>query len=85
MSHHPTRRSQRSEGLLGRCTCRFAQQLGGKRGRNPLREFYQRLVGRGKLKMVALVAAARKILIWAWAVYRTRQLFDPTRLALKTP
>ena len=32
--------------------------LGALRGDNPLRTFYQRLVGRGKAKKVALVAAA---------------------------
>lgn len=53
--------------------------LGGIRGRNPLRQFYQRLVGRGKAKRLALVAAARKILLWAWQVFCQRQPFDPTR------
>jgi len=53
--------------------------LGGVRGHNPLRTFYQRLVGRGKAKKLALVAAARKILVWAWAVFRTRTFFDPQR------
>lgn len=43
--------------------------LGGVRGHNPLRDFYQRLVGRGKAKRLALVAAARKILLWDWAVF----------------
>ena len=36
-------------------------------------------MGRGKAKQVALVAAARKILVWAWAVYRQRAAFDPSR------
>lgn len=53
--------------------------LGGVRGNNPLREFYQRLVGRGKAKKLALTAGARKILVWAWAVYRHDTPFDPTR------
>lgn len=47
--------------------------LGGVRGNNPLKPFYQRLVGRGKAKKVALVAAARKILVWAWTLF-SRQL-----------
>ena len=47
--------------------------LGGVRGHNPLNPFYQRLVGRGKAKKVALVAAARKILVWAWTLF-SRQL-----------
>jgi len=51
--------------------------LGGVRGRGahwaPLKPFYQRLVGRDKAKKVALVAAARKILVWAWTLF-SRQL-----------
>jgi len=43
------------------------------RGNNPLKRFYQRLVGRGKAKKVALVAAARKILVWAGTIF-TRQI-----------
>ena len=53
--------------------------LGGVRGQNPLREFYQRLVGRGKAKKLALTAGARKILVWAWAVYRHDTAFNPIR------
>ena len=43
--------------------------LGGVRGNNPLKPFYQRLVDRGKAKKVALVAASRKILVWAWTIF----------------
>lgn len=60
----------------------FMSALGGlrsKRSDDPLRLFYQRLVSRGKPKKVALVAAARKILIWAWAVFQTGAEFDPQR------
>lgn len=53
--------------------------LGGIRGRSPLRHFYDRLVARGKAKRLALVAASRKILVWAWAVFRSNRPFDPTR------
>ena len=56
--------------------------LGGVRGKNsPLRFFYQRLVGRGKAKKLALVAASRKILVWAWAVFSHEVDFDPSRFA----
>lgn len=51
--------------------------LGGVRGHNPLRDFYQRLVGRHKPKKVALVAAARKILTWAWVIFSRGLSFDP--------
>lgn len=57
----------------------FMGALGGVRGNNPLGEFYRRLIGRGKAKMVALVAAARKILVWAWAVFRQHTNFCPNR------
>lgn len=53
--------------------------LGGIRGDNPLRQFYRRLVDRGKAKRLALVAAARKILIWAWHVFSQRRPFDLSR------
>ena len=56
--------------------------LGGIRGHNPLRHFYQRLVHRGKAKRLALVAASRKILVWAWAVFQSDQPFDPDRFPL---
>ncbi len=59
----------------------FMGTLGGVRGRNPLRAFYERLVGRGKKKKVALVAAARKLLIWAWKVFQTQTDFDPAKVA----
>lgn len=47
--------------------------LGSLRGDNPLKAFYQRLIGRGKAKKIALVAAARKLLTWAWTIF-SRQL-----------
>lgn len=51
--------------------------LGGVRGQNPLKAFYQRLVGRGQAKKVALVAAARKILVWAWAIFSQQIDWNP--------
>lgn len=58
----------------------FLGALGGIRGQNVLRAFYQRLVGRGKPKKAALIAAARKILVWAWAVFRDHTTFDPGKV-----
>lgn len=55
--------------------------LGGIRGDNPLQVFYHRLVARGKAKKVALVAAARKLLTWAWAVFHSHTPFDAARYA----
>ena len=54
--------------------------LGGVRGHNPLRTFYQALVKRGKAKRLALVAAARKILVWAWTCFSRKMEFDPCKI-----
>jgi len=54
--------------------------LGGVGGNNPLRSFYKKLVETsGKPKKLAMVAAARKILVWCWAVFRQGKPFDATR------
>jgi hypothetical protein len=53
-------------------------------GNNALQEFYQRLVKRGKAKKVALVAAARKILVWAWAVFRDHVDFQASKCQAAT-
>lgn len=55
----------------------YMAALGGVSGHNPLRAFYRTLLDRGKPKKVALVAAARKILVWAWAVFSSNSPFDP--------
>lgn len=57
----------------------YMSALGGVGGNNPLRAFYQRLVGRDKPKKVALTAAARKIVVWSWMVFSTNTPFDVTR------
>jgi transposase len=51
--------------------------LGALRGQNPLHDFYDRLVGRGKAKKLALVAASRKLLTWAWAIFATGAVWNP--------
>lgn len=51
--------------------------LSAVRGNNPLRPFYQRLVGSGKPKKVALVAAARKLLTWAWIIFSRKTCWNP--------
>ena len=55
--------------------------LGGVRGNNPLRTFYQRLVGRGKPKKLALVAASRKLLTWAWVIFAADATWNPALFA----
>jgi transposase len=44
---------------------------------NPqLKEFYQRLISKGKLKMIALVAVMRKLLVYAIGVLRNNAPYD---------
>lgn len=57
----------------------FMGAFGGIRGHNPLRTFYERLVDRGKANKVAQVAAARKLLVWAWAVFAQDTEFDHSK------
>lgn len=55
---------------------------GGVRARSgPLRHFYDRLRGRGKAYNLALIASARKILVWAFAVFSYQVPFDMSRHA----
>ena len=43
----------------------------------PLKTFYQRLVQRGKIKQVARVAVARKLMHMAWACVVKERFYDP--------
>jgi transposase len=85
---HESGRSVRKRATISKMgdrSCRrllYMGALGGLRADSPLRHFYQRLVGRGKAKRLALVAAARKILVWAWAVFTSGTPFDPSRFQL---
>jgi transposase len=73
----PATISRKGDGMVRRRL--FMGVLGGVRGDNPLRAFYQRLVGRGKKKKVALVAAERKMVVWAWKVFQTQSVFDAAK------
>ena len=53
----------------------YMSALGGVRGDSPLRDYYRHLQAVGKKKKVALVACARKILIWIWAVFNSGTVF----------
>ncbi|MCX6049185.1 MAG: transposase [Chloroflexi bacterium] len=55
----------------------FMCALGGVRGRNRLKDIYTALCARGKAKKLALVACARKALVWAWSVFIHDTTFDP--------
>lgn len=59
---------------------------GGVRARSgPLRHFYDRLRGRGKAYRLVIIAAARKILVWAFAVFSHKTAFDPSRPVYNAP
>ncbi len=75
----PAMISRQGERLMRRRL--YMGALGALRGHNAVRAFYDRLVGRGKAKKLALVAAARKILVWAWAVFHSDTPFDAAKLA----
>lgn len=61
----------------------YLAAMGGVRAKSsPLRHFYDRLRGRGKAYNLALIAAARKILVWAFAVFSRQVPFDTSRHAI---
>jgi transposase len=84
---HESGTSVRGRGTISRMGDRqmrgrlYMCALGGVKGQNGLRAYYERLVGRGKSKKLALVAAARKVLIWSWAVFRDHVDFAPEKVA----
>ena len=55
----------------------YLSALTVSRLKNPLGEYYRRLVAAGKPKKVALIALARKILRTSFAVLRSERPFDP--------
>ncbi len=84
--HHESGTSVRKRSSISRQGNRamrsrlYMSALGGIKAKNsPLTTFYQRLVGRGKPKKLALVAASRKILVWSWAVFKSDTPFDTAR------
>lgn len=70
---------------MGNATLRrllYMGALSAVHGQNPLHSFYQRLVGRGKAKKLVVVAAARKLLTWAWTLFTRQADWDPALHAL---
>ena len=59
-------------------TALYMAALSAVRCNPPIRRHYQRLLERGKLKKVALCAAAHKLLTLAWALVKKECMFDPT-------
>jgi transposase len=61
----------------------YLAALSARRHCEPLREFAQRLAGRGKKAKVVLVAVARKLLVIANAILRTGKPWQPELAAAK--
>lgn len=50
-----------------------------------LRVYYQRLIARGKLRKVAIIAAMRKLLVAIYSVAKNRRPFVPHFTPQETP
>ena len=61
----------------------YMAALSAIRCKGPLKDFYQRLIARGKAKKLALVAVARKLLVVAFKVARSGMPYDPQYQAMK--
>jgi transposase len=57
--------------------------LSASRHNPAMRALYQRLLARGKPKMVALVAVMRKLLHQIYGVLRSGQAFDPAHVSTR--
>ncbi len=49
------------------------------RHNNEMQTFYERLVSRGKPKMLAQIAVMRKVILLAHSLYKNDQEYDPNR------
>ena len=73
-------RKRSSISKMGNATLRrllYMGALSAVHGQNPLHAFYQRLVARGKAKKLVVVAAARKLLTWAWMLFSRQTDWNP--------
>ena len=55
----------------------FMPALAASRFNPLLKEFYQRLIAKGKNKKLALIAVARKLLLLIYALWKNNTTFDP--------
>jgi transposase len=60
----------------------YMAALGALRNDNALHRIYDGMVARGKRKMVALVACSRKLLMWAWRIFKSGCFYDPALHAI---
>ncbi len=60
----------------------FMPALAACRYNPQLKAFYQRLVAKGKNKMLALIAVARKLLLLIYTLWKNNSVYDPNYKAL---
>ncbi|MGC9529010.1 MAG: transposase [Candidatus Bipolaricaulaceae bacterium] len=75
--HRKARISKRGNGELRKRL--YEATLPAARFNPPVREVYLRLKAKGKPEKVARVAAARKLLLIAHAIYNTGERFNPVQ------
>lgn len=81
-SSKPRRISRRGSPRLRRAL--YMPALVAMRYNPPLRDYYQKLVAKGKKPLMAISALMVKLLHIIWALWKNDQLFDPARPAPKT-
>lgn len=77
-SNKPRRISRRGSPRLRRAL--FMPALVATRFNPPLKDYYQRLLARGKKPLAALSAAMVKLLHIIWTLWNNDELFDPARI-----
>ena len=60
----------------------FMPALSAIRHNSRLKEFYQRLVAKGKNKKLALIAVARKLLLLIYSLWKNNSVYDPNYKAI---
>ena len=86
MTGHATTFNQllSSRALMGISEAFYMPAMTAIRYNKPMKEFYERLVSKGKPKKVALIAVANKLLRQAFAVLKSGCPYDPHYLKLKS-
>lgn len=79
--HGPSPLSKQGHAVLRKAL--YFPALSAVRHNPAIRSLYQRLLAQGKPKMVALVAAMRKLLHQIYGVLRSGQAFDPAHVSVR--
>lgn len=79
--HGPSPLSKRGHAAIRKAL--YFPALSATRYNPAIKDLYQRLLARGKSKMVALAAAMRKLLHQIYGVLRSEQPFDPAHVSVR--